>query len=153
MGHGWKNSNIFGKIPTWSEINTGRGNQIMYQPCYCPESCPATTISCPSQSPAIPCSLLCPCPFVLSSMFLSFYMSNSHSILYPIILLFYYFIIIYPLFNMCGDGLGVRVEESEPRGHQLESLVDQFLLKSSGLWNRNMFTKIPQGGKIPSCGI
>jgi hypothetical protein len=53
---------------------------------------------------------------------------------------------------LCVDGLGVRVENSQPKGYCFESLLEQFLLKtkgvSSGPGNRNMI-----GRKIPSLGM
>ncbi len=73
-------------------------------------------------------------------------------------------------FWMCSDGLGVRVEDSKPRGQWFDSLLEQFVLKTrevnSILGNRNMIGKIPtwwensdmvgkfrHGGKIPTVGI
>jgi hypothetical protein len=51
------------------------------------------------------------------------------------------------IFSMCRAGLGVRVEDSSPRGHWYESPLEQFLLKTravnSVLGNRNMIGKIP----------
>jgi hypothetical protein len=48
---------------------------------------------------------------------------------------------------MCGDGLGVRVKDSTPKGQWFEFSLEQFLLKTkgvnSGLRNRNMIGKIP----------
>ncbi len=49
-------------------------------------------LSCPSQLPAIPGSLLCPFPFVLSSMSLSVYMSYPNSILYTISFVLFHYI-------------------------------------------------------------
>jgi hypothetical protein len=46
---------------------------------------------------------------------------------------------------MCGNGLGVRAEDSQPKAHWFESSLELFFLKTkgvnSGLKNRNMFKK------------
>jgi hypothetical protein len=51
------------------------------------------------------------------------------------------------IIGMCSDGLGVRVEDSLPRGQWFESPLEQFVLDTrainSILRNRNMIGKIP----------
>ena len=59
---------------------------------------------------------------------------------------FSYYIYILML-SICSDGLGVRVEDLQPRGPWFVSPLEQFLLKTravnSVLRNRNMIGKIP----------
>jgi hypothetical protein len=76
------------------------------------------------------------------------------SILYNLLLYYYFYYCYYYIINIiyyhlyiCSDGLGVRVDDLESRGHWFESPLEQFLFKTrtvnSVLRNRNMIGKIP----------
>ncbi len=94
-----------------------------------------------------PVCLLCPCPFVLFLCPCPFIclIPTLSSILYHMYMFFFQYIYVLQ-FGMCSNGLGVRVEDSLPRGLWLESPLEQFVLKTravnSILGNRNMIGKI-----------
>ncbi len=87
----------------------------------------------------------CPFFFVLVSLYM--YVLSQ---LYPqsyLICICSLFSAFMSIIGMCSNGLGVRVEDSLPRGQWFKSPLEQFVLKTralnSILRNRNMIGKIP----------
>ncbi len=97
------------------------------------------------------------CPFFYVLVLLYVQLKLYPLSYYSFILLFYYSIIIYMLYYMCCDGLGVSAKGSLSRGQWIESSLNQFLLKTtgvnSGLGKGIWSEKFRHCGKIPSMGI
>ncbi len=73
LRHSWKNFDMDGKIPTWSEKKTGRINLFNYN------SILSFSVPCHTCDVLVLLSfLLCPCPFVCPTTTLSFILSQIH---------------------------------------------------------------------------